>query len=73
MDLKERIIAYMRNEAYKPLTEEDLGEAMGLTDEQCNRSIRLSVDDGITTEEADTLINEINRIRKELAILSEFN
>ena len=48
-------------------------KAMGLTDEQCNRSIRLSVDDGITTEEADTLINEINRIRKELAILSEFN
>ena len=34
MDLKERIIAYMRNEAYKPLTEEDLGEAMGLTDEE---------------------------------------
>ena len=34
MDLKERIIAYMRESAYKPLTEEDLGEAMGLTDEE---------------------------------------
>ena len=34
MDLKERILAYMRNEAYKPLAEEDLGEAMGLTDEE---------------------------------------
>ena len=34
MDLKERIIAYMRENAYKPLTEEDLGEAMGLTDEE---------------------------------------
>ncbi|MCR5756711.1 MAG: ribonuclease R [Selenomonas sp.] len=34
MDLKERIIAYMRNEAYKPLAEEDLGEALGLTDEE---------------------------------------
>ena len=34
MYLKERIIAYMRESAYKPLTEEDLGEAMGLTDEE---------------------------------------
>ena len=34
MDLKERILAYMREGAYKPLSEEDLGEAMGLTDEE---------------------------------------
>ena len=29
MDLKERIIAYMRTEAYKPLLAEDLAEEMG--------------------------------------------
>ena len=40
-------------------------KAMGLTDEECNRSLRISVGDGITKEDADTVINEINRIRKE--------
>ena len=34
MDLKERIIAYMRTEAYKPLLAEDLAEEMGLTEEE---------------------------------------
>ena len=34
MDLKERILAYMKESAYKPLAEEELGEAMGLTDEE---------------------------------------
>ena len=34
MDLKERILAYMREAAYKPLAAENLGEEMGLTDEE---------------------------------------
>lgn len=40
-------------------------KAMGLTDEECNRSLRISVGDGISAEDADTVIQEINRIRKE--------
>ena len=35
MDLKERILAYMKESAYKPLAEEELGEAiayMGVKD-----------------------------------------
>ena len=34
MDLKERIVAYMREDAYKPLLAEDLAEGMGLTQEE---------------------------------------
>ncbi|MCH3958371.1 MAG: hypothetical protein LKE51_02100 [Selenomonas sp.] len=34
MDLKERIVAYMREAAYKPLLAEDLAEGMGLTQEE---------------------------------------
>jgi len=34
MDLKERILTYMRTEAYKPLLAEDLAEAMNLTPEE---------------------------------------
>ncbi len=34
MDLKERILTYMRNEAYKPLLAEDLAEALHLTPEE---------------------------------------
>lgn len=34
MELKERILEYMRKEAYKPLTDEELAEGMKLTDEE---------------------------------------
>ena len=34
MDLKERIVAYMREDAYKPLLAEDLAEEMNLTTEE---------------------------------------
>ena len=34
MDLKERIVAYMRDAAYRPMSAEDLGEALQLTDEE---------------------------------------
>ena len=34
MDLKERIVAYMREDAYKPLLAEDLAEEMNLTPEE---------------------------------------
>ena len=34
MDLKERILAYMKEEAYKPLLAEDLAEGMQLTPEE---------------------------------------
>ena len=33
MDLKEKILAYMRTEAYKPLTAEDLAEVLRLEGE----------------------------------------
>ena len=34
MDLKERILAYMHEEAYRPLLAEDLAEGMQLTQEE---------------------------------------
>ncbi len=34
MELKERILEYMRKEAYKPLTDEELAEGLKLTDEE---------------------------------------
>ena len=34
MELKERILEYMRKDAYKPLTDEELAEGLQLTDEE---------------------------------------
>ena len=48
-------------------------KAMGLTDEECNRSLRISVGDGITTGDARTVINEINKIRKEQKIVDSID
>lgn len=48
-------------------------KAMGLSDEECNRSLRMSVGDGITMEEADIVINEINTIRKEQKLIESLD
>lgn len=44
-------------------------KAMGLTDEECNRSLRISVGNGISAEDADTVVRAINKIRMEQKIV----
>ena len=44
-------------------------KAMGLSDEECNKSLRISVGEGISMEDARTVVNTINQIRKEQKIV----
>ena len=44
-------------------------KAMGLSDEECNKSLRISVGEGISMEDAKTVVNTINQIRKEQKIV----
>lgn len=48
-------------------------KAMGLSDDECNRSLRISVGEGISMDEAKTVVNEINRIRKEQKIVDSID
>ena len=47
-------------------------KAMGLSDEECNKSIRISTDGNLSNEDAQTVVNEINRIRKEAKEVRDF-
>jgi len=48
-------------------------KAMGLSDEECNKSLRISVGEGISMEDAKTVINTINQIRKEQKIVDSID
>lgn len=47
-------------------------KAMGLTDEQCNHSIRISPDESFTREQAQVVIDAIQKIRKESKLVDDF-